>query len=47
MSEQLGQDAGRQAAVQDYVQNVLTTLPDDNVKVLTDPITEELPVIRE
>jgi len=47
MSEQLGQDVGRQAAVQDYIQTVLTKLPDDNVKVLTDPITEELPVIRE
>lgn len=47
MSERLGRDVGRQAAVQDYVDTVLTTVPDAKVRVLTDPITEEFPVIRE
>ncbi|MBV9820828.1 MAG: DUF4032 domain-containing protein [Actinobacteria bacterium] len=47
MSERSGQDVGRQAAVQDYVQSVLASLPDASVRVLTDPITEEFPVIRE
>ena len=47
MSEQLGHDVGRQAAVDDYVDTVLSKLPDADIKVLTDPITEELPVIRE
>ncbi|HEX8303520.1 MAG TPA: DUF4032 domain-containing protein [Jatrophihabitans sp.] len=47
MSEQLGRDVGRQAAVEDYVKTVLSKLPDASVRVLTDPITEELPVIRE
>jgi hypothetical protein len=47
MSEQLGHDVGRQSAVDHYVDTVLSKLPDADVKVLTDPITEELPVIRE
>jgi hypothetical protein len=47
MSEQLGHDVGRQAAVEDYVKNVLSKLPDTTVRVLTEPITEEMPVIRE
>ena len=47
MSERLGRDVGRQAAVEDYVKTVLSKLPDASVQVLTDPITEEFPVIRE
>jgi hypothetical protein len=47
MSEQLGRDVGRQAAVEDYVANVLSTLPDASVRILTEPATEEMPVIRE
>lgn len=47
MSEQLGRDVGRQAAVDDYVKTVLSKLPDTVVRILTDPITEEMPVIRE
>jgi hypothetical protein len=47
MSEQLGRDVGRQAAVDDYVKTVLSKLPDTAVRILTDPITEEMPVIQE
>ncbi len=47
MSEQRGRDVGRQAAVEDYVRNVLSKLPDAAVRVLTEPTTEEFPVIRE
>jgi hypothetical protein len=47
MSEQRGQDVGRQAAVADYVENVLTKLPDAGVRILTEPATEEIPVITE
>ena len=47
MSEQLGTDVGRQAAVDDYVKTVLTKLPDASVRVLTEPVTEEMPVITE
>ncbi len=45
LSESLGRDVGRSAAVKSYVENVLNTLPDAKVQVLTDPPTEELPVI--
>ena len=47
MSERLGRDVGRQAAVEDYVQTVLTGLPDAGVRILTEPTTEEMPVIIE
>jgi len=47
MSEQRGRDVGRQAAVEDYVRNVLSKLPDASVRVLTEPPTEEIPVITE
>ncbi|HJQ01019.1 MAG TPA: DUF4032 domain-containing protein [Jatrophihabitans sp.] len=47
MSERLGRDVGRQAAVEDYVKNVLSELPDAGVRILTEPITEEMPVITE
>jgi hypothetical protein len=47
MSEKLGRDVGRPAAVEDYVRTVLSKLPDTAVRILTEPTTEELPVIRE
>jgi hypothetical protein len=47
MSERLGRDVGRPAAVEDYVRTVLSKLPDAAVRILTEPITEELPVIVE
>jgi hypothetical protein len=47
MSEQLGHDVGRPAAVDDYVSTVLRKLPDAGVRILTEPITEEMPVIVE
>lgn len=47
MSEKLGKDVGRQAAVEDYIRTVLTKLPDAGVRILTEPITEEIPVITE
>jgi len=47
MSEQRGSDVGRQAAVEDYVKNVLSKLPDAEVRVLTEPSTEEMPVVTE
>lgn len=47
MSEQLGRDVGRQAAVEHYVKTVLSKLPDTIVRVLTEPTTEEIPVIQE
>ena len=47
MSERLGRDVGRQAAVEDYVRTVLSELPDAGVRILTEPITEEMPVITE
>ena len=47
MSERLGHDVGRPSAVADYVENVLSQLPDAGVRILTEPITEELPVIRD
>ena len=45
LSESRGIDVGRSAAVASYVKNVLNALPDAKVTVLTDPPTEELPVI--
>jgi hypothetical protein len=48
MSERLGRDVGRPAAVADYISNVLSKLPDTgDVRILTEPITEEMPVIRD
>ncbi len=47
MSERLGMDVGRQAAVEDYVRTVLSKLPDAAVRILTEPVTEELPVVTE
>jgi hypothetical protein len=47
MSERSGRDVGRQAAVADYVANVLSKLPDPGVRILTEPATGELPVITE
>jgi hypothetical protein len=47
MSERLGRDVGRPAAVADYVKTVLAELPDAAVRILTEPTTEELPVVRE
>ena len=47
MSERLGRDVGRQAAVEDYVKTVLIELPDAGVRILTEPTTEEMPVITE
>jgi hypothetical protein len=47
MSERLGRDVGRQAAVEDYVRTVLAGLPDAGVRILTEPTTEEMPVIIE
>jgi hypothetical protein len=45
MSEKLGRDVGRPAAVEDYVRTVLQKLPDLAVRILTEPSTGELPVI--
>jgi len=45
MSEELGRDVGRPAAVQDYMKTVLSELPDEGVRILTEPATEEIPVI--
>ncbi|MEO6701025.1 MAG: DUF4032 domain-containing protein [Jatrophihabitantaceae bacterium] len=47
MSERLGRDVGRQSAVEDYVKTVLSKLPDAGVRILTEPTTEEMPVIIE
>ncbi|MGI8667125.1 MAG: DUF4032 domain-containing protein [Jatrophihabitans sp.] len=47
MSEALGKDVGRQAAVEDYVATVLSSLPDAGVRILTEPVTEEMPVVTE
>jgi hypothetical protein len=47
MSERLGRDVGRPAAVEDYVRNVLSKLPDAAVRILTEPATQEIPVIRD
>ncbi len=47
MSERLGTDVGRPAAVADYCKTVLSKLPDTAVRILTEPTTEELPVFRE
>ncbi len=45
LSEAQGHDVGRAAAVQSYVDNVLSFLPDAKVEVLTGPPTEEFPAI--
>ncbi len=45
LSEAQGHDVGRSAAVDSYVRNVLQFLPDAKVQVLTDPPTEEIPVV--
>jgi hypothetical protein len=45
MSERLGRDVGRRPAVEDYVRTVLIRLPDASVRILTEPITAELPFI--
>lgn len=47
MSEQLGKDVGRQTAVKDYVRTVLSKLPDADVRILSEPTTEEIPVVSE
>jgi hypothetical protein len=48
MSERLGRDVGRPAAVADYIKNVLSKAPDTGaVRILTEPTTEEIPVIRD
>jgi hypothetical protein len=47
MSEELGRDVGRPAAVEDYVRTVLSKLPDAAVRILTEPATEEMPVFRD
>jgi len=48
MSERLGRDVGRPAAVEDYIKNVLSKAPDTGaVRILTEPVTEEIPVIRD
>jgi hypothetical protein len=47
MSEKLGRDVGRPAAVEDYVRTVLTNLPDAAVRILTEPATEELPIYKD
>jgi hypothetical protein len=46
MSERLGRDVGRAAAVEDYVRTVLSKLPDASVRILTDA-TGELPAVRD
>jgi Domain of unknown function (DUF4032)/Lipopolysaccharide kinase (Kdo/WaaP) family len=46
LSEARGQDVGRAEAVRSYVENVLRFLPDAKVQVLTEPTTEELPVVQ-
>ena len=45
MSERLGRDVGRGAAVDDYVKTVLSKLPDASVRILTADTTGELPVV--
>lgn len=45
LSETQGQDVGRRAAVDSYVNTVLTYLPDAKVEVLEEPPTEEFPAI--
>jgi hypothetical protein len=46
LSEARGQDVGRAEAVRSYVESVLQFLPDAKVQVLTEPTTEELPVVQ-
>jgi hypothetical protein len=45
LSEAQGQDVGRDTAVDSYVKNVLTFLPDAKVEVLTGPPTDEFPAV--
>ncbi len=45
LSEAQGHDVGRAAAVDSYVNNVLSFLPDAKVEVLTEAPTEELPAV--
>ncbi|MGI8880895.1 MAG: DUF4032 domain-containing protein [Jatrophihabitans sp.] len=45
LSEAQGHDVGRTEAVSSYVDNVLRFLPDAKVQVLTEPATEEMPVL--
>ena len=45
LSEAQGQDVGRAAAVQSYVETVLRYLPDAKVEVLTGPPTDEFPAV--
>ena len=45
LSEARGRDVGRRAALDDYVKNVLSVLPDAKVHVLTDMPTEDLPLV--
>jgi Domain of unknown function (DUF4032) len=47
LSEAQGQDVGRAAAVQSYVDNVLRFVPEAKVEILTAPATEDLPIITE
>jgi Domain of unknown function (DUF4032) len=47
LSEAQGQDVGRAAAVQSYVDNVLRFVPESKVEILTAPATEDLPIITE
>jgi hypothetical protein len=47
LSEQLGHDVGRGAAVESYIATVLSSLPPARVQVLTDPPTEEIPIVRD
>jgi Domain of unknown function (DUF4032)/Lipopolysaccharide kinase (Kdo/WaaP) family len=46
LSEAQGQDVGRAEAVRSYVETVLQFLPDAKVQVLTEPTTEEIPVVQ-
>jgi hypothetical protein len=46
LSESQGIDVGREAAVRSYIANVLNPLPESKVTVLTDPPTEEIPVVQ-
>jgi hypothetical protein len=45
LSEIQGQDVGRKAAVDSYVESVLQFLPEPTVEILDGPPTEELPFI--
>lgn len=47
LSERTGHDVGRAAAIASYIATVLATLPPARVQVLSDPPTEEIPVVRD